>query len=161
MARAVKFIAAIDEKRGLAKNHKLPWDLPTDRNFFRDSIASASGLMGWNTFADNNHKPYKTSPNTFVITHRDAEYDGVEIIHELDNFVEEFTKDLWVIGGGDVFSQLLDKATHLYLTRVEGDYDCDVFFPEFEDKFILEKQWPKQIENGIGYQIELWVPKPR
>lgn len=158
MAKSIKFIAAIDGERGLAKNGRLPWDLPSDRKFFRDHIKSGVGLMGWNTFEDNGRRPFPTSPRNVVITHRREEYDGVEIIHNLQKFIDETDDDIWVIGGGDVFSQLLGQATHLYLTRVSGEYGCDVFFPEFEDAFTLVKSGPVQQENHTDYCYQLWRP---
>ncbi len=153
----VKFISAIDDKRGIAKAQKLPWRLPTDQKFFRSALASAPGLMGWNTFASNGYKPYEKSPKTFLITHRDGVYPGVEVIHDLPRFMELLAHDLWVIGGGEVFSQLLPYATHLYLTRVSGDFDCDVFFPEFEGMFELAESKPPRKENSVEFMFQTWT----
>ena len=159
--RDIKFIAAIDDKLGLAKQGKLPWDVPSDRKFFRDSITSGPGLMGWNTFKSNNFKPFPTCPRNLVVTHRDEKAEGVEAVHDLYAFVEEFDQDLWIIGGGNVFRQLLPIATHLYLTRISGDYKCDVFFLQFEDRFTRTETSVPQHENGIDFVYELWQPNPR
>lgn len=159
MARSIKFIAAIDETYGLARKGKIPWDLPSDRKFFRDSISSGVGLMGWNTFVSNNKRPFPTSPRNVVITHHTESFDGVEIIHDLQAFLDRTDDDIWVIGGGDVFRQLLPRATHLVLTRVQGTYECDVFFPEFEDSFICTDPGEIRQENGTEYRVEVWEPK--
>ena len=158
MAKSLKFIAAIDEELGLARENKIPWDLPTDRQFFRDSIKSGIGLMGWNTFESNGKRPFKTSSRNVVITNRNEVFEGVEIIHDLRSFIDKTDEDIWVIGGGDVFRQLLPIATHLYLTRVSGTYDCDVFFPAFEDTFKRTKVLHENTENDIAYRIEIWQP---
>lgn len=157
MSQKICFIAAIDDELGLAKGGRLPWDIPSDRKFFRDSIATAPGLMGWKTFVDHGKKPFGTNPRNILITHRDVQYDGVEVIHDLRSFIKDFKEDLWVIGGGDVFAQLLPYATHLYLTRVQGDFNCDTFFPEFEDIFKLHEASEWHEENGHTFRYELWT----
>ncbi len=161
MSRQIKFIAAIDEKNGLAKNGVIPWDLPTDKQFFRDSISSGIGLMGWGTFVSNGKRPFPTSPRNVVITSRDVSFDGVEIIHNLDEFINNTDEDIWVIGGGNVFEQLLPKATQLYITRVSVDYGCDVFFPEFETGFELVSSSETNQENGIEFCFQIWEPTPK
>ncbi len=161
MAKSIKFIAAIDEENGLSKGGLLPWDLPSDRKFFRDSIRSGVGLMGWNTFEANGKRPFPTNPRNVVITNRRESYENVEIIHDLQGFIDKTDEDIWVIGGGDVFAQLLPQATHLYITRVEGDFGCDVFFPEFENAFRLTESSPVQQENHTNFCYQLWEPNAR
>lgn len=159
MPRRIKFVAAIDDKNGLARGGKLPWNLPSDREFFRKAITDGVGLMGWNTFASNRKKPFPTSPRNVVVTDRREQYEGVEMIDDLQKFINETTEDICVIGGGDIFSQLLPQATHLYITRVSGDFMCDVFFPNFEDTFKLVSKSKTMNENETDFRYELWEPK--
>jgi dihydrofolate reductase len=42
-------------------------------------------------------------------------------------------RELFVIGGSQIYSQLLDRCTDLYLTVVQREVEGDAFFPEFED----------------------------
>lgn len=155
----VRYIAAIDDQNGLAKNQKLPWKIPTDQHFFRSQLTSAANLMGWNTFATNKHRPYVTNQRTFVVTDRQEDVEGVELVYDLADFIESFNEDLWVVGGGQIFSQLLDHATELVLTRVKGDYDCDVVFPAFERDFKLAESGQWQTENGYEFQFQTWIRK--
>jgi dihydrofolate reductase len=154
--REIKLIAAIDDKRGIAKHQKLPWNIPSDRQYFQDHIRPGPVLMGWNTFVSNGYKPYGIGKN-FVLTKENKQYDGVEIIHDLQAFLISFQEDLWIAGGGQVFAQVLPDATKLYLTRLEGDFDCDVFFPEFEPTFRRVRAEEPQVENSITFHYELWV----
>jgi dihydrofolate reductase len=152
----IRLIAAVDEQLGIARDGQLPWDLPTDRKYFRDHIAPGPVVMGWNTFSANDHKPYGIGTNT-VITHRDTEaVPGVWIVHDVQEFFERNSQDVWVVGGGQIFAQVLPYATQLYITRIRGTYDCDVFFPEFEKDFVLEAKEPWQEENGVSYRYEIW-----
>lgn len=158
MAKTIKCIAAIDDKRGLSKDGDIPWNIAEDRQFFRDSISTGVGLMGWNTFESNGLKPFPTSPRNVVLTHNDGVYQGVELIHDLDSFLDRTDDDIWIIGGGELFEQVLHRATHLYLTRVSGDFGCDVFFPEFEDTFRLVEKSEQHTAGVTDYVYELWQP---
>lgn len=105
----------------------------------------------------NNKKPFPTCPRNILVTHRDVSFDRVEVVHHLRDFIQNFDEDLWVIGGGDVFAQLLPYATELHITRVRGVYDCDVFFPEFEDIFKLSEASEWFEENGYTFRYETWT----
>jgi len=160
----VNFIAAIDDRLGIAKSKpgtagKIPWHLPTDQKYFRDKLRNVPVVMGWNTFRANGFKPYGVGPNTVITDQPIDTYPGVQIIHSVKEFFEQNTQDVWVAGGGQVFKQALPYATHLYLTRVQGDFGCDIFFPEFEDKFELESESDSQTENGTNFIFQVWVAK--
>ncbi|MDB5182515.1 MAG: dihydrofolate reductase [Candidatus Saccharibacteria bacterium] len=155
----VKLIAAIDDKNGIAIGQKLPWKLPSDFKYFQDKIKEGPVVMGWNTFASNGFKPYGQGEN-IVITRRDTEaIPGVWIVHDAQQFFETYKKDVWVAGGGQIFKEALPYATHLYLTRVKGDFNSDIFFPEFEENFKLADKQPDQTENGILFHYEIWERK--
>jgi dihydrofolate reductase len=160
----IKLIAAIDDKRGLAKSKDgtagfIPWKLPSDHKYFLDKLHAGPVLSGWNTFRANGLKPYGIGTN-YVVTRKDTEsYPGVWIIHDVAEFFEKNTDAIWVAGGGMIFKETLQYATHLYLTRVAGDFACDIFFPEFEQDFKLEHEEPEMEENGIKFRYQIWVRK--
>ncbi len=155
----IKLIAAIDNKLGIAKDAKLPWDLPSDRKYFRDHIKAGPVVMGWNMFARNKFKPFGDGDNT-ILTRRDTEaIPGVWVAHDAEEFFKTRKEDIWVAGGGQIYKQALSYATRLYLTRVEGDFGCDLFFPEFEQDFRLVSEEPVQTENGISFRYQIWQRK--
>lgn len=156
----IKLIAAIDDKRGLADSSRterggIPWDLPSDRAFFREHVATGPVMMGFKTFMSNHFRPYGSGKN-YVVSREPAMYDGVEIITDLEGFLQNCTEDIWVVGGGKVFAAALPFATTLYLTRVAGDFNCNVFFPDFESAFTLTQESPEQTENGISFRYQTW-----
>ena len=152
----IKLIAAIDDKRGIAIGQKLPWHLPTDQKYFQQKLKDGPVVMGWNTFAANSFKPYGNGPNT-VITHREMESaPGVWIVHDAHVYFENLQEDMWVVGGGKIFTEALPYATTLYITHVVGDYGADVFFPEFKSKFHRVDSNQPQTENGITFTFQIW-----
>ena len=155
----IKLIAAIDDKRGIAIGQKLPWDLPSDRKYFQDKIKDGPVVMGWNTFAANKFKPYGNGANTVITRQKVEAVPGVWIVHDAHEFFEKNKKDIWVAGGGQIFKEALPYATHLYLTRVKGAFNCNVFFPEFENDFKLVEEGTPKSENGISLVVQVWQAK--
>ena len=155
----IKLIAAIDDKRGIAIGLKLPWDLPSDRKYFQDHIKYGPVVMGWNTFAANGFKPYGHGTNTVITREKIETAPGVWIVHDAREFFERQKEDIWVVGGGQIFKEALLYATHLYITKVEGDFNADIFFPEYENDFKQVSEEPVLTENGINFRYTLWERK--
>ncbi len=153
----IRFIVAIDSKRGMSKNGVIPWDTPSDRQYFVDHVEEGPVAMGWNTFVTNKLKPYGHGKNT-VITRNHKKVDGVEVAPDAAEYFRDLEEDTWVAGGGQIFTEALPYATHLYITRIEGDFDCDVFFPEFEDDFVLTYSDKPKIENNVKFTYQIWEP---
>lgn len=151
----IRLIAAIDDKNGIAKDGKLPWNLPSDRQYFRDQIEDSTILMGWNTFKSNNFQAFPNAKN-IILSSKSETQKNVRFITEIKLFLKLIKVDLWVIGGGQVFAQLIPRAQELYLTRVKGDFNCDVFFPEFESDFHRVHQSVQDKENGTEFCYEVW-----
>ena len=152
----IKLIAAVDNKRGIAKQGKIPWNLPGDKAFYRQQITTAPSVMGWITYAAHGAKP--GTPHNYVLTHREIDDPNVTVIRDLRVFLQTLTFDVWVIGGGEIYSQALPFATHLYLTQIDGDFECDVFFPAYEESFHRVEQSEPLTENGTSYRFEIWRP---
>ena len=149
----IKILAAIDQKRGLAKGNSLPWNLPNDVKRYRELMKTEGGnvLIGRTTYMQM--KNVLGDNKVFLATTSIDFMDGVEIVKDINNFLSEYKGDLWVIGGAKVFEDSLPYVNELMLTRIDGDFDCNVFFPEFEDKFEEYSKEEPITENGITYQF--------
>lgn len=62
----------------------------------------------------------------------------------------------WVTGDSRLFQALIERADLLYITQVNGVFDCDEEFPSFESKFALIKRSSIQKENGTEFQYQVW-----
>ena len=155
----IKLIAAIDEKRGIAAHGKLAWNLPTDRAYFRKQVQAGPVVMGWNTFTNNNFKPYGDGPNTVITRRKTEAFPGVWVVHDAEEYFKTVGDDIWVAGGGQIYAEALPYATHLYLTDVKGDHGCDTFFPDFTQDFMLRDVREWQTENDTEFRYTVWVRK--
>ena len=150
----IRFIAAIDSMRGLATDNGIPWDLPSDHAYYVNRVKSGSILMGYNTYL--NHKALLHGGPEYVATTRSERLrQGFVPISNIDSFLEN-KRCTWVLGGSKLFESLLNKADELYITQVNGDFQCIVFFPAFEKDFHLVAKSKIKTENGIDFQYQIW-----
>lgn len=152
----IRHIVAFDQMRGMAKNGAMPpWKLPEDEAYFTEQTLKhgAIVLMGRKTFSEAlKNRPLKNRTN-YVVTRDASPIPGATVVNDLKAFTQNWPhdKDLWIIGGAEIFAQTLDAADELYITKVEGEFDCDRFYPLYEDRFEVVNQSERKQQNGVGF----------
>ena len=139
-------IAAIGRNRELGKNGDLIWHLPNDLKFFKEHTIGKKVFMGKRTF----ESLPKKLPNRehFVLTDVEIDSDGINLVWNLE---EE--EEIFVIGGGMVYKQMLPYANRLLLTEVNAECkEADTYFPEFNKQDFVRKVLGKNEDNGIYYE---------
>ena len=152
-------VAAIDEERGLADDHGIPWlgKIPTDVRHYHAEIDGGNILMGYGTYIEL-AKPFP-GRNLVATNKPEPLRPGFELVTDARKFLHDSTEDVWIFGGAGLFASTFDLATDLHLTRLEGDFHCTKFFPEFEDAFTLTSQSEPMAQNGITFRFETWRRK--
>jgi len=139
----LSIIVAMDANRVIGNNNQLPWHLPADLHHFRQITMGKPILMGRKTWESIGRPlPGRTS---IVIT-RDRNYvaEGCIVVHSVDEALRAARghDEVMVIGGEQLYRQVLPDADVLYLTLVEGDFTGDAFFPE-----LAHAQW-REVERS-------------
>jgi dihydrofolate reductase len=133
----IKAIVAMAENRVIGNAGAIPWHLPEDFKFFKATTMGHAILMGRKTYASIG-RPLPGREN-IVLSRTMPETPGVTVIRSLDELKEpEFTqggRDLFVIGGEEIYRLLLPKIQELYVTKVPRTIEGDTHFPEFESEF--------------------------
>ena len=154
----IRAILAIDEKRGLANEQGIPWNLPSDRAYVREKTWCGSLLMGYGTYAEFT-KPLPGRRNLVVTNDPNKINPGFEAVTDLQKFMSMPPENLWVFGGANLFAQTIDAIDELYITQLKGDFGCTKFFPPYEQKFKLVTRSEPHHENGISFHYEIWRRK--
>jgi dihydrofolate reductase len=132
---ALHAIAAMSLNRVIGKDGKIPWHIPEDFKWFKRTTSGEAVLMGRKTF-ESLGRPLPNRRN-LVVTRGDPP-PGVEIVRDLASFrAEDYPCDVWVIGGAEIYRQMLDRCELLYLSIIPRVVEGDTFFPPFEDQFEL------------------------
>lgn len=158
----IRFIAAIDAKRGVANEHGIPWQgkLPTDVAYFRAKTLHGTVMMGQGWYKEQK-LPLPERRNVVATSSPEPLRPGFEHAPDAREFLNNFQGDIWVGGGAGLFASTLDLADELYLTLIDGDFHCTKFFPEYEQDFEKISESEPQTENGITFRFTVWKSKIR
>ncbi|MCA9327418.1 dihydrofolate reductase [Candidatus Saccharibacteria bacterium] len=130
----IAMVAAVAENGVIGSNNALPWHLPTDLQHFRDITKNKTVVMGSKTFqsiVNGRGSPLPNRTNVVITRNPDLEYEGVKVVHDPQDIVA-IPGDLYIIGGGQIYSMMMDVADTLYLTEVHANVDGDAFFPKVD-----------------------------
>jgi len=129
----LSIIVAMDASRVIGHENRLPWHLPADLKHFRRITMGKPILMGRRTW-ESIGRPLPGRIN-IVIT-RDTSYtaEGCTVVHSVAEalLAAQGHDEVMVIGGEQLYRQVLPDTDTLYLTLVEGDFPGDAFFPELD-----------------------------
>lgn len=143
-------IAAMDEEKGIGRNGELPWHYTEDMEHFKQKTMGHPVVMGKNTYLSlpESVRPLPGRTN-IVLTRSSLEIDDiVEIANSLEeawNKAENHDDEkVFIAGGESVYSQTLDTADKMIITRVPGTHDADTYFPDWDrENWILESKEEK------------------
>lgn len=146
MAR-IAIIAAIGKNRELGRGGNLLWHLPDDMRRFKELTTGHPVIMGRKTWESLPEKFRPLSGRTNIVVTRQAGYkaEGATVVDGLSDAFLSAEKasganETFIIGGSEIYSATLPYARRLYLTLVDDAPEADVFFPEYENDFILQKE---------------------
>ena len=151
-SKKLKAIAAMAENRVIGNGGDIPWHIPADFKWFKQTTIGGILVMGRKTY-DSIGRPLP-GRDTYVLGRQPREIPGVHSFTNLEVLDHlETDKTIWIAGGGEIYAQMLPHCSELYLSRVHHKYDGDAFFPEFEDQFQLAEIMLKHDE----FTVERWV----
>lgn len=161
----VSLLLAASANGVIGKNNQLPWHLPNDLKYFKNLTWGLPILMGRKTF-DSIGKPLPGRKSIVITRNHSWQHDGVEVVHTIEDAIKKAeglgAKEIFVIGGAEIFNRSLDVASRIYLTRIHQDFDGDVFFPapSEEDWALTSSRFCAADEkNAFDHTYEVWERK--
>lgn len=159
----ITLIVAAAENNAIGKNNQMPWHLPNDFKYFKKSTIGHSIVMGRKTF-DSIGKPLPERRN--IVLTKDLHYNNSEVdvansIAEVLNYCRD-EREVFIIGGAEIFKQTLPLAQKILLTRVHAEIPGDTFFPDLlptEWTCISKEEHHKDEKHAYDYTFEVWQRK--
>jgi dihydrofolate reductase len=161
----LSLIVAASTNNAIGKNGQLLWNLPNDMKFFKDTTWGMTVIMGRKTFeALNKILPGRTN---IVITKQPGwKAENAWVAKDIDDAVKQAEttncKEIFIIGGGEIYRQSMDTADRIYMTRVHAVLEGDTFFPEIdENKWELKTNVDFQPDekHAYAYSFQTWDKK--
>ena len=128
----ISIIVAIGNNRVIGINNKLPWNLPADMEHFRQLTAGKPVIMGQKTF-ESIGKPLPDRTNIILSRDNNFKPQGCIVVHSIKEALNAANgaEEVMIAGGVSIYSQFLPLADRMYLTLIEGNFEGDAYFPEF------------------------------
>jgi len=150
----IVLVVAVAQNGVIGRDGDLPWRLPSDLKRFKQLTLGKPVVMGRKTW-DSIGRPLPGRPN--IVVTRDASFaaPGATVVSSLDEGLAVAQREaealgvdeVCVIGGGQIYAQVFDRADILHVTRVEADVAGDTRFPAI-DPAVFEKIADEPIPQG-------------
>ena len=131
----ISIIVAVSENNVIGRNNDLPWHLPADMKYFKDTTMGHCVVMGRKNFHSipDKYRPLEGRTNIVVTRQKDFRENGAVVVHSIDEAIElaksKKETECFIIGGGEIFAQSLMYCDRVYLTRIHHSFEGDVHFP--------------------------------
>ena len=159
----ITLIAAAAENNALGKDNQLLWHLPEDFKRFKQITSGHYIIMGRKTF-ESFPKPLPNRTHVIITRQKDYLAEGCIIAHSLEEAIAISPKneEVFVIGGAEIYTQSIDSADKIELTRVQTSLDADAYFPSIDLtqwKLVFEELHYKDEKHDYDYTFETYLKK--
>lgn len=132
MTKRLIAIWAQDQAGLIGQDNRLPWHLPKELQHFKETTMGQAILMGRVTFDGMNRRLLPGRETLILSRQADFESEGIQAFSSPEAVVDWFQgqdKDLYIVGGAKVYEAMLPYCDQLIVTRVQGDFAGDTYFP--------------------------------
>ena len=161
----ISLVVAAAKNNAIGKNNQLLWHLPNDLKFFKNTTWGMCVVMGRKTFEAVN-KPLPGRINIVITRQPDWKADNAITAADLDDAIAKAAatncKEIFVIGGGEIYKQAMLVADTIYITRVHAILDGDTFFPVInveEWEMVSADDFEKDEKHQYAYSFQVWKKK--
>lgn len=143
-------LVALSNNYVIGVNNDLPWKLKKDLQHFSAYTQNKAIVMGRKTY-ESIGKPLPNRVNFVLTRNFDLKIDGVHVISSLID-IPDSDKKTFIIGGGEIYSQLIDSCDELLVTKIHREIHGDAYFPMIDlSVWSLIDQSEKLNENDIEF----------
>jgi dihydrofolate reductase len=158
----LSIIVAASENNVIGINNHLPWHLPVDMKYFKDTTMGKPIVMGRKSFEELG-RVLPGRPNIMITRQPDFKAEGLYIVPSLEAGIEKAktfgTEEIFITGGGEIFKMALPIIDRLYLTRVHAEVTGDTYFPEFDPrgwKLVKNERHEKDEKHAYALTFQVW-----
>ncbi len=154
----INLIAAVGKNRVLGKDNKLIWKLPGDLPRFKAITTGHPIVMGRKTFESFGSKPLPNRTNVIITRNKEFNAPGCIVCSSLEEALKkagEIDKEIFIIGGGEIYKESISLADRLYLTVVDAEAEGDTFFPDYSDFKKVVSSEDHQTPEGLRFSYIL------
>lgn len=164
----ISLIVAASENNAIGRNGDLLWTLPNDMKFFKNTTWGMVVVMGRKTF-ESLGKPLAGRINIVITRNTGWKAEGAKVVSDLDAAMKEAEatncKEIFVIGGGEIYRQSMAIADRIYMTKVHETFnDADTYFPiidQSEWELKSNYDFSADEKHAYAYSFQVWDKKQK
>ncbi|SRR6056297_1008941 len=126
-------IVAVSRNFVIGRNNQLPWRMPEDMRYFHKVTDGHIVIMGRKNY-EANGKALNNRTNIVITRNREFTPDDALIAHDIAGALEIagtfHPEEVFIVGGGQIYSKTLDMADRIYITVIETEVEGDAYYPE-------------------------------
>ena len=158
----ISFIVVHDLNRVIGQDNKMPWHIPNELAYFKEKTMGKAIVMGRSTF-ESIGRPLPGRLNIVITRNTSYEVEGVTVVHSIEEAIEAANnhhEEVMIIGGEQIFKEVLPYADLLYITLIEHEFEGDTFFPSYEQEWeVISTSEQHTTDSGIKYTYMLYKRK--
>lgn len=127
-------IVAMDANGLIGSDNQLPWSLPADLKFVRNTTMGMTVVMGRKNF-ESIGKALPGRQNVILTRDKTFSSPDCEIYHSVEDIIDAFDEkgdEIFIFGGSEVYRQFLPHVSAMFITRIHHHFEGDVYFPEID-----------------------------
>lgn len=159
----LSIIVAIANENVIGKDNKLIWHIPEDLKRFKKITSGHKIIMGRKTFESLGgilpNRKHIILCNDMEMNIDDENVEILDNISKLDKYINS-DEECFVIGGATIYKLLMPYCNKMYITKINQDFEGDVYFPEIKQetwKEISREKGLKNEENPFDYEYITYV----
>jgi dihydrofolate reductase len=159
----ITLIAAVAENNALGKDNQLLWHLPDDFKRFKNITTGHYIIMGRKTF-ESFPKPLPNRTHVIITRQKEFSYDNCIVVDSLQKAITvcQPAEETFIIGGGEIYTQSIEIADKLDITKVHHSFGADTFFPKIDMnkwKLVSAEFHPKDEKHSFDFTFETYLRK--
>ena len=162
----ISLVVAASENNVIGKNNQLLWHLPKDMKYFKNVTWGMPVVMGRKTFGSIGSKPLPGRKNIVITRQPGWNAEGVSVVNSVDaaaSLAQGMNyKEIFIIGGGEIYLIAFERAKKIYMTRVRADLEGDTYFPVIEKNdwtLVSKTDNPADEKHAYAFSFQLWERK--
>lgn len=161
----ISHLVAAAENNVIGKDGGMPWHLPDDFRYFKNTTWAMPVIMGRKTF-ETMGKALPGRINIVVTANPKWQAEDTFVAHSIDKALEMAwdadTKEIFIIGGGSIFEETMKLADRIYMTRIHTKLDGETKYQPIDKdvwKQISERKHPEDKKHAYAFSFEVWERK--
>lgn len=165
----LSIIVAVSENNVIGKDNTLIWHLPADMKFFKEKTTGHAIITGRKNYESipEKFRPLPNRTNIVITRQKDYNAPGAVVVTSIENALKYVTEnhgneEVFLIGGADIYKQMLYACNRIYLTRIHHSFEGDAFFGplnENEWKLVSSEDHKADEKNIYDFAIQVWERK--